>query len=235
MAGRQASTRASALAMAILGSTFSLELWGWQQPVPFVADALNWYHLWGTDQERPLTAQRCSGEFRNPHYVLRCDPLGVVAEVLIEKSGCSIIFMGPPRTPWDGTRASVSDERSSSKFTCGELPTTDGAFRFTVTPRTRPVDEELSRAARKAAVRFLAGSEGDLYFPRVRRGDPFFHVYLAQRGVVSEVLEFRIAGSAVAEFPHWTCTSRKKDLPRGSDRRLRDSSYWFDKQEQRPR
>jgi len=114
-------------------------------------------------------------------------------------------------------------------FGCEGLPESDGDFTIRVAPLSSEADLELSRRAESAAWRYLRvwPKRCEAFFPLIRRGDPFFHVYVRCEGVVEAVLEFRIVNGQPAEFSHWDYTRKGANLPEGAGARLGVSSLWL--------
>jgi hypothetical protein len=202
--------------------------------VPLVGDALSWYSVWMTDQQNIAPTQICRGERRGEFVQFRCEPLGVVTSVLIDQAnGCVITNMRPKVFVSDGLkvqhlRSSHGAEPKLSKAECGELPDQDGAFEIVITVRERDVSLELSARARDVAIKYFQQSgpiRCRLYLPKVRNGDPLYHVYEQCDGAVV-VWEFPIHGSEVADSPHWHYSGRR--LPTGAQKRLVQSHLWWE-------
>lgn len=213
-----------------------------------VADALDWYSVWEVGNGHALGVQTCRGELRGPIYKFRCDPLSVVVDVLVDDAGrCSIISMSRSVFPQEGLRVLTlgppsesapgwvqglgvpADSGPRKRRTCGELPLSEGTFTIAVTPRSRDVSNELTIRARDAAVAYhkRAGATACvLRFPKVRTGDPFFHVYERCNGAIQAVWEFPIRYGVPAESAHWICDRRH--LPRGAERRWNETDLWFE-------
>jgi hypothetical protein len=205
-----------------------------------VADTLDWYSTWFGLDQNTLRRQTCRGEFRATLYTFRCDPLAVVVSAAFDDSGrCSIVSTRPSISPEDGLhvntlsnlahltpppKTSVAPPRD-----CGELPTIEGAFELTLIPRSREVDDRLTKAARVVALAYVKRG-GDrpcvLYFPKVRLGDPFVHVYEVCQGDLDEVMEFMIRNGRVDDFAHWSYDRPHKNLPPGAKRRLERRDLW---------
>lgn len=228
----------------ILVTAFSLALTVHAQDTDsrnLVADALDWYSVWfASAPPTQATLQTCRGELRSNSYEFRCDPLSVVVDVITDPSGhCEITNMRPAISPDDGLRAltlehlippGIPIRKGAAPRDCGELPVTNGAFQLTVMPRARPVSGELSRNARSAALDYNARG-GDnrclLHFPKVKMGDPFFHVYEECQGTLDTVWEFGIIRGQVQDYAAWYYTLRKRDLPPGIKWRRNTSELWF--------
>jgi hypothetical protein len=201
-----------------------------------VADALDWYSIWGTATSAQAGTQTCRGELRDNAYSFRCDPLGVVVELVVDDSGrCSIVSMRPTVDPNDGLHVNTlahivpPRQKATAPTDCGELPVNKGPFSITITPRPREVNSALTRSARDAALasdKAGGGSQCVFHFPYVKTGDPFFHVYEECRGVLDDVLEFTIRNGRPADFPHWTYQG-PNSLPLGAGSRLGRVDLWF--------
>ncbi len=206
-----------------------------------VADAVDWYSTWwSAAPPAGATMQSCRGELKANLYRFRCDPLSTVVDAVTDSAGhCSIVSMRPAISPEDGLRvqtletlvpSSVPRKKGSAPQDCGELPVNDGTFELKVMPHVRPVSDTLSNSARSGALHYNAQGGDDfctLRFPKVKTGDPFFHVYEECGGALSAVWEFTINRGQVADFPHWTYTRRKGDLPPGVDWRRDLTDLWF--------
>jgi len=203
-----------------------------------VADALGWYSTWFGLDQTTLKPQTCRGEFRAELYSFRCDPLGAVVFANVEDSGrCLIGSMSPSASPDAGLHVNTLSNLAPPPETkavqprdCGELPTADGRFEITVTPRLRGADDHLTKAAREAALAYVKRARDRrpcaIHFPRVRAGDPFAHVYTLCQGDLDNVMEFMIRHGQTDDFPHWVYDRPKKNLPPGAKRRLEDPELW---------
>ena len=202
-----------------------------------VSDALGWYSVWFVMEKNTPAGQTCRGELRAGLYSFRCDPLAVVVSARVEDSGrCSIVNMRPSVSPEDGLRvntlSNLVPQRKASvprPSECSELPTTEGPLQITITPQLREIDDHLTKSARAAALAFIrmgGDSRCTLDFPKVRIGDPFFHVYSECEGVLDNVMEFVITPERVADYPHWTYDRARKDLPPGTGQRLKKPNLW---------
>lgn len=210
-----------------------------------VANALDWYSIWQGDSHGEPMTQTCHGELRSGLFRFRCDPLSVVLDVSVDDRGrCLITFMRPARDPGDGLRVQTfvppipigmrprsGGELPPRKDTCGELPVQAGAFEIEVKPLVRQIDRVLSAKARGAAFAYNK-SGGDspctLRLPKIRAGDPFFHVYEDCDGRIDNVWEFTIDDGEPSDFPHWSYSQEKHDLPAGSQRRSDDPDFWLE-------
>jgi hypothetical protein len=207
-----------------------------------VADALDWYSTWWSlSAPTGAAMQTCRGELKANSYSFRCDPLRAVVGVSTDGSGhCSIVLMTPAISAEDGLRVlrlehlvppGIPRRKGAAPQDCGELPLSGGAFEFKIMPRAaRPVSDALSNSARVRALDYFklgGGTSCLLRFPRVKAGDPFVHVYEECGGVLSAVWEFTIDRGQVADFPHWTYTRRKGDLPPGVGWRRDSTDLWF--------
>jgi hypothetical protein len=202
-----------------------------------IADALDWYTTWFVSGQSARDRQTCHGEFRAGLYSFRCDPLAVVVSAKVEDSGrCSVVAMRPGVSQDDGlqvnTLSNLVPPREGSMprpRDCGELPTAEGPFELSIIFRPREIDNRLTSASRAAALAFIKLGGDDpcvLHFPKVRRGDPFAHVYSECEGTLDNVMEFTIANGKVADFPHWTYDRAHKNLPPGAGRRLGMPDFW---------
>lgn len=205
-------------------------------PTP-IADALGWYSVWFMSDRNAPGRRTCRGEFRAGLYSFRCDPLAVVVSATVEDSGrCSIGNMRPSVEQDDGLRVNTlphlvpqGKANVPRPGECGELPTTEGKFEFTVTSRLRDIDGRLTEAARAAAIAFMIRARdrrATLRLPKVRTGDPFFHVYCEYDGVLDAVMEFVIRNGQVDDFPHWTYDRPHRNIPPGATRRLGEPGLW---------
>lgn len=206
-----------------------------------VADALDWYSTWWSPAPPTgATLQTCRGELKANLYRFRCDPLSTVVDAVTDSAGhCSIVSMRPAISPEDGLHvqtlenlvpSGVPRRKGAAPQDCGELPINGGTFELKVMPHVRPVNETLSNSARSAALHYNTQGGDDLCllrFPKVKAGDPFFHVYAECGGTLSAVWEFTINRGQVADFPHWSYTRRKGDLPPGVEWRRNSSHLWF--------
>lgn len=205
-----------------------------------IGAALSWYNLWWGSGANEVHVQTCEGEFRANLYSFRCDPLSVVVDVAVEKSGeCSIIFMRPSRSPQDGLRVQTmshilrpSGAKSVLIQRCGELPVQSGHFKILVVPILGAFSDSLTGAAREAAFKYrgMMGDNCSMHIPRVRTGDPFVHVYEECKDSYTSVLEFTIRQGVVSESPHWTYTQKRTGLPVGFERRRSQIELWLDAQ-----
>jgi hypothetical protein len=205
-----------------------------------VANALDWYSTrFGSDQNM-LGCQTCQGEFRATLYSFRCDPLAAVVSADFDDSArCSIVSTRPSIGPEAGLHANTLSNLAhlmppvktnvARPRDSGELPLTEGAFELTITSRSREIDNGLTKAARVVALAYVKLG-GDrpcvLYFPKVRFGDPFVHVYEVCQGDLDEVMEFMIRHGRVDDFAQWTYDRPHKNLPPGAKRRLEDPELW---------
>lgn len=206
-----------------------------------VADAVDWYSTWWSlAPPGGATMQTCRGELKGTLYRFRCDPLSTVVDVVTDSGGhCSIISMRPAISADDGLRvqtlenlvpSGVPRRKGATPQDCGELPVKDGTFELKIMPHARPVSDTLSNNARSAALHYNTQGGDDLCllrFPKVKTGDPFFHVYEECQGALTAVWEFTINRGQVTDFPHWSYTRRKGDLPPGVDWRRDSSELWF--------
>ncbi len=208
-----------------------------QRPPMLVADALGWYSIWMTTDGTHMARQACRGELRTGIYSFRCDPIGVVVSATADDFGrCLIGNLRPSVEPDDGLRVNLLPHLVLRGRTtlplpakCGELPTSEGRFEFTVTPRLRNVDKPLTDAVRVAAIAFMRRARdwrAVLRLPAVRTGDPFAHVYCLYDGVLEAVMEFSIRSGQVADFPHFTYDVPHKNMPLGAERRLAEPGLW---------
>jgi hypothetical protein len=161
--------------------------------------------------------------------------LGVVVQLILEPSGrCSIVAMSQAVNSEDGRSVTrplfgPSPDPQPAPHDCGELPLKRGLFQILVRPRRREVDSALTTNAYAAALAYEKDSVGPpcaLRFPKVKTGDPFFHVYKTCGGLLSGVDEFQNKGGKPANSPHWTYLG-PKSLPRGTELRLRRQELWF--------
>jgi hypothetical protein len=202
-----------------------------------VADALDWYSVWWSLNPNTSGVQTCRGELRTNSYSFRCDPLSVVIGAVVRDSGhCSITFMRPSVSLDDGLRVQTLEHLVPPRTRtpvpprdCGELPTKEGRFELTITPRSGRVNSALTSAARDAALAYNKRS-GDLFcllrFPNVKTGDPFFHVYEECQGVLDGIWEFTIEDGEVADFAHWFY-NRRRGFPNGTEWRRDQMDLWF--------
>lgn len=202
----------------------------------FVADALDWYSIWMAPQDTKPTPQVCEGERRHRRFTFRCDPLGVVVQGGIDANGsCSISVMRYARRRPDGVRITPGlyhDTRRMilSEETCGELPIDDGRFTMVISPRVRTGDRSLSREAKQRAAGYFKrrfDKRCIFRFPLVRRGDPFFHVYIECLGRLDAVAEFPIVNGVPASYEHWYYTRDRGGMPEGSDARRIRHELWY--------
>jgi hypothetical protein len=109
------------------------------------------------------------------------------------------------------------------------LPDSDGDFTLESKATRGEVDPDLTRRAHAAAKRYVRSwpEECMAYFPRVRSGDPFFHVYLVRGGILDVVLQFNIIRGGPEDFSHWDYTKRRGGFPQGSVNRLSSPDLWF--------
>ena len=204
---------------------------GLAQNRSLVADALDWYAVWGAARELPTADQTCKGQFNGGLYELRCDPMSVVVSAGFDGARCSITNMRASAFPDDGLRVTGLESQSPTWKTCGELPVKEGDFEITVMPHSRPVDTALSARARDAALGYLKKTSMRscaAYFPNIKRGDPFFHVYEVCNGVLTAICEFKIEGEEVAKSPQWTYTGKENSLSAGAGWRLGLTDLWFE-------
>jgi hypothetical protein len=206
-----------------------------------IADAVDWYSTWSrAAHPAGATIQTCRGELRTNLYRFRCDPLSAVVDVETDGAGhCVIVSMRPAISADDGLRvqtlenlipSNVPRRKGAAPQDCGELPVKGGAFELKVTPHVRLANDALLNSARSAAIHYDTQGGDDfclLRFPKAKTGDPFFHVYEECQGALTAVWEFTINRGQVADFPHWTYTRRKGDLPRGIDWRRNSADLWF--------
>lgn len=232
MAGRQA------MLVRILSLMFAPGLW-WmpfdaqksRSDVDFVADALSWYSVWMTRQEKIAPTQVCRGERRGEFLQFRCEPLGVVVSVVVDQgNGCLITNMRAAIFDSDGLTlkhfpAPSGAQPHPSDANCGELPDHQGAFEITVTLRSREVSRELSAAARDVAIKYFrqfSSGQCRMFFPKVKAGDPFSHVY-EKCGAALSVSEFPIVRGKVSDFPHW----QYRRPPPAADKRCEQNELWW--------
>jgi hypothetical protein len=159
---------------------------------------------------------------------------------------CSIVSMRPSISPDDGLHVQMlahlvqpRNSKPAAPQDCGELPLRDGSFELAIKPRSRQVNSALSSSARNAALAYnKRGGYGLclLRFPNVKTGDPFFHVYEECQGTLSAVWEFTIKAGQVADFPHWSSSRKRGDLPTGIEWRRTQTDLWFgiSRPEERP-
>jgi hypothetical protein len=205
-----------------------------------VADAIEWYSIWWMSETRGPAMQTCRGEHRGNVYSLRCDPIGLVMNMEEDREGrCRAQFVGPSTSPSDGLRVispasqKDGDDRIALSRGCGEIPSTEGAFEFSLRPSARTPDRQLSLSVQRAAIRYFRESYAAkclVRYPKVRSGDPFAHVYLECDGTLDSVWEFAIFGGKVSEFAHWTYTMRKGGFPAGAESRVRRPELWLGSQ-----
>lgn len=206
-----------------------------------IADAVDWYSTWfSATPPAGAVLQTCRGELKGNLYRFRCDPVSAVVDVVTDGSGrCSIVSMRPAVSPDDGLRVqtlehlvppNVPRKKGATPQDCGELPLNAGVFELKIMPAARPVNEALSSNARSAALHYNSQGGDDrclLRFPNVKAGDPFVHVYVECQGALTAVWELTINRGEVADFPHWSYTRRKRDLPPGVEWRRNSSELWF--------
>lgn len=214
-----------------------------------VGDALDWYSRWLRPAADPLELQTCRGIHSGSSYQFRCDPMAVVFNVLAEDDdSCSIVSMRPsirgvpdlnfgviiPRKP--GTQRATQDpamttrESKAHSRSCSALQFGAGTFEFSVLPTATPVNDDLSRDASNAALAYhdrIADHGCLLRSPKVRSGDPFFHVYVEYAGKLREVWEFAIGDGEPADSPQWSYYPKRGGFPPGTTLRLRSSEPWY--------
>lgn len=207
-----------------------------------VADALDWYATWmGAEPPAGAAVQTCRGELKGTSYQFRCEPLFVAVGAITDSAGyCSIVSMMAATGEDHEVRVPRADHlippgvpirKGVAPRDCGELPISDGAFEFKVMPNgLRPVSDELSDRARRAALAYYARRGNDLCllrFPKVKPGDPFVHVYVECNGALNVVWEFTVERGQVADFAHWSFTRRRGGLPPGFEWRWKSNELWF--------
>ncbi len=193
-----------------------------------IARALSWYGRWHTADET-FGTQRCSGKRSGDSLVFSCFPLDVIVSVGFDADReCYIRFMrhggGIPDHGAIGAHGSPITRRH-----CDGLPDSEGDFELDVEATIGENDLDLTRKAHAAALRYLRfwPGEGVAFFPKVRSGDPFFHVYLVREGSLEVVLEFRIVGGHPEDFSHWDYKRKGGGLPEGSVKRLAKPQLWL--------
>jgi hypothetical protein len=199
-----------------------------------LADALDWYAVWGSTNELRQTTQVCRGENQGGIYALRCEPMSVVIAASFDNSGrCSINNMRTSAYPEDGFHVMGGRvDTSSQRRKCGELPLANGTFRITIKPHHREIDESLTARARDSALAYVHRTSMrvcTVYFPKVKEGDPFFDIYEQCDGMLESIREFTIQDGEVATSPHWTYTRKGDTLQVGAGWRLNRPDLWFDR------
>jgi hypothetical protein len=185
-----------------------------------LGDAIGWYQLWLAPAVTPAEKQTCRGMLDGGVWTLQCNPIGAVVSGEIGESGeCTITNIHHRVFPAEGlTMYGFHGRPTTQPHQCPELPSRDGRFQVTLVPSRREYDEELTLSARDTAIASFRNQQFGqcrIYFPRVKRGDPFFHVYKACNGAVDEVYEFTIQDGRPATFAHWTYSATGKSIPRG--------------------
>lgn len=203
------------------------------QSKSLVADALDWFAVWGAAKELRTVEQTCKGRFHGGQYEFLCIPMSVVISAGFDESRtCSISFMRITAYPGDGARRVGLGFQLPAGKSCGELPVNDGRFAVRVSPRSRSFDAVLSRRARDVALEFsraLPVNSCVLYFPWVKKGDPFVHVYKECASKLSEIWEFVIREGEVQSAPHWIYIEKEDSPATGAEWRLKRGELWFDK------
>ncbi len=195
-----------------------------------IADALDWYAIWGGPKEIEQGPQACKGSHKGSRYALKCDPMSVLISLTVDDAGrCSITNMSAISSH-EGPFHVDAFEPARPPQACGELPSKNGDFQMTIVPLPRPVDESLSARAHSAAKKYfeLGMTRGcALHYPEVKQGDPFFHLYEVCSATVKTISEFTIRSGEPSGFPHWTYMTEKHDLTVDAGWRLKKPDLWL--------
>jgi len=231
--------RLVAIAAIIAGSISAQGLEGPKTPFrpTIISEALSWYSQWHMS-DGTREPQSCSGRRLGNRIVLTCKPIDVI--IIVDAAAdrlCQVRFIragnGLPELSVSGSRK-VPVNRN---LDCDGFSNADGDFNTEVEHILGEVDLDLSKRAEKQASRYLQSwsKKCDASYPVVRRGDPFFHVYMVCGGVLDSVLEFRIVNGDPAGFSHWDYTRKGSNLPEGSDQRLNLARLWLESRSVGPR
>lgn len=219
---------------------FSPPLWAQTSGRDSILPAyLSWYARWKTEGTLALS-QRCDAVRVGDLTTVVCVPPGIRIDLEVRRDGeCRPLAIQATKRPVSAAAHDLSQATDLTRHQGGKDCLgleAGGARSLSVEAASSSVDSKLSASARDIAARWLI-SAGDLstkgndcliYFPMVRRGEPFYHVHAACNGEVGTIWEFQFESDGVMPFPHWTYYADAGGVPPGAQKRVRSRLYWLE-------